>query len=121
MKGAEEKLNLVKQILISDDKIGTDGKVESKETASVLINDTAVPITPKINTTVPATVVETTSSTITPKSSVKSTSTVTFEDSNNVRLSRKVSILVALHTIKLCRIIYLLQFLGKNSSCKFAL
>lgn len=89
MKGAEEKLNLVKQILISDDKIGTDGKVESKETVSVLINDTAVPITPKINTTVPATVVETTSSTITPKSSVKSTSTVTFEDSNNVRLSRK--------------------------------
>nr|XP_034192116.1 kinesin-like protein KIF23 isoform X1 [Osmia lignaria] len=89
MKGAEDKLNLVKQILINDDKIDNGGKLESKETISPTTDDTAIPTTSKTSILAPTTAIETTTSTTTPKNSAKVASTVTFEDSGDIRLSRK--------------------------------
>ncbi|XP_060828110.1 kinesin-like protein KIF23 [Bombus pascuorum] len=88
MKEKEDKLKLVKQILISDDEMNKNDRSESKETIQVR-NDIEMPITSKITTTVPSTVSESILITTTPKTTTKTVPTIKFEDCNDTRPSRK--------------------------------
>lgn len=100
MKEKEDKLKLMKQILISDDEIDTKNKLECKETIQIQ-NEIEIPTTSKIITTTPSTISEATLSTTTPKIMTKAVSTVKFDDYNN-RLSRKVNIIITIsHNIYL--------------------
>ncbi|XP_043785194.1 kinesin-like protein KIF23 isoform X1 [Apis laboriosa] len=87
VKEKEDKLKLMKQILISDDEIDTKNKLECKERIQIQ-NEIEIPTTSKIITTTPSSISEATLSTTTPKIMTKAVSTVKFDDYNN-RLSRK--------------------------------
>lgn len=95
MKEKEDKLKLVKQILISDDTMSKNDRPESKETIQVQ-NDVEMPVTSKITTTVPNTVSESILITTTPKTTTKTVSTIKFEDCNDTRPSRKVNIIIVM-------------------------
>lgn len=95
MKEKDDKLKLMKQILINDDKTDTVEKLQSKETIQIP-SDSEMPATSKIPTTPTAVVSETvffTPSATTPKTTTKTTSAIKFEDSSDSRLSRKVSMI----------------------------
>ena len=104
MKEKEDKLKLVKQILVSDEEATSEEKQEFRETVPMTIDNNddddgdEVPTTSKATTAITATTIvpETTSTPVTtPKTSTKTTSTVKFDDASDVRLSRKERIPVA--------------------------
>lgn len=85
MKEKENKLKLVKQILVNDNKIDTEDRSDSKETIQVQQGEVQMPITSKIITT---TLPEST------KTTIKTISTIKFEDSDT-RPSRKVNTIIS--------------------------
>lgn len=87
MKEKEDKLKLMKQILVNNNDVDIKGKIESKETISVT-NDTEIPTFSKTATIASETV---SCMPTTPKTTVGA-STVKFDDNSNLQLSRKVNI-----------------------------
>ncbi|XP_017759887.1 PREDICTED: kinesin-like protein KIF23 [Eufriesea mexicana] len=87
IKEKEDKLKLVKQILISDDEMNAKERVESKETIEVQ-NEVEMSTVSKITTT-PNSVSEVIPSTSMVKTNTKIASTIKFDDSSDIRLSRK--------------------------------
>lgn len=81
MKEKENKLKLVKQILVNDNEIDTKDRSESKETIQVQQGEVEMPTTSKIITAISNTVPENTKT-------IKTISTIKFEDSDT-RPSRK--------------------------------
>lgn len=93
MKEKEDKFKLMKQIL--DEEVDRGTKQVYQEEIPITTDDIEVPSTAKITTattTFPETA-STSSLTSTPKTSAKAVSTVKFDDTSDVRLSRKVNIL----------------------------
>lgn len=113
MKEKEDKLKLVKQILINDDEMSKNDRPESKETIHIQ-NDVEMPITSKITTTVPNTASESILITTTPKTTTKTVSAIKFEDCNDTRPSRKVNIIIVmiLSYILKIKLYYLKSFIG---------
>lgn len=101
MKEKEDKLKLVKQILVSDEEATIEGKQEFRETVPMTIDNNdddgdEVPTTSKTTTTPTTTALDMVPETVsapvtTPKTSTKAASTVKFDDASDVRLSRKVN------------------------------
>ena len=94
MKEKEDKLKLVKQILVNDNEIDTKDRSESKETIQVQQGEVEMPTTSKIITTTSNTVPENTKT-------IKTTSTIKFEDSDT-RPSRKVNTIISIVLKYIC-------------------
>lgn len=105
MKEKDDKLKLVKQILVSDEEATSiEGKQELRETVPMTIDNNnddddgggggdEVPTTSRATTITGTTIVPETipAPVTTPKTSTKTASTVKFDDTSDVRLSRKVN------------------------------
>ncbi|CAK9798928.1 Kinesin-like protein KIF23 [Anthophora plagiata] len=93
MKEKDDKLKLMKEILISDKENSTEEKLESKERDQVTCKKEIPAATKSTATTTTVTAPETEpSAATTSKSSTKAASIINFEDNNDVRLSRKEKI-----------------------------
>ncbi|CAK9833665.1 Kinesin-like protein KIF23 [Anthophora retusa] len=89
MKEKDDKLKLMKQILISDKEIGAEEKLESKERDQVT-REKEIPAAIKSTvTTTTITAPETEPSAANTSKPAKAASITNFEDNNDVRLSRK--------------------------------
>ncbi|XP_043260428.1 kinesin-like protein KIF23 [Colletes gigas] len=91
MKEKEDKLKLMKQILVNDDNVDNKEKEESKETISAT-NDAEIPTSSKPATSSNSGSESISCMTDTPKIIGNTVSTVKFENNNDVRLSRKEKI-----------------------------
>ncbi|CAK9817767.1 Kinesin-like protein KIF23 [Anthophora quadrimaculata] len=89
MKEKDDKLKLMKQILISDKEISAEEKLESKERDQVTREKEMPAAIKSTVTTTTITAPETEPAATTSKSSAKAASIINFEDNNDVRLSRK--------------------------------